>query len=151
MLLFYFLDILGNIFRVFERFFNRSDCNRDFGFLLLILSLLKIQNVWISLIQTGFVDDRKPKCFFVGVGPFRFEEIFDGADGRDVVGDEGFDLGLEVDHLRFVHGDVFEKILDFLVDFERFLVLWVVLAGDLEVVFVGILVAFQRLLVALER
>lgn len=103
------------------------------------------------MIETGFVDDRKPKCFFVGVGSFRFEEIFDGADGRDIIGDKWFDLGLEVDHLRFVHGDVFEEILDFLVDFERFLVLRVVLAGDLEVVFVRILVALERLLVALER
>jgi len=150
MLFFYFSYIFRNILRVFERFINGSYCNRDLSFLFLVLSILKIQNVGISLVQTWFINNREPECLFVGVWSFRFEEIFNGTHSGDLVRDEWFDLGFQVHHLRFVHSDLFEQILDFIIHFKVFIVLGVVLPWDLEIVFILITITVHLLLLTFE-
>jgi len=48
------------------------------------------------------------------IGACKFKEEFWFADGENVVGEKRFELGFELDGLRFVAPDVLEELLDLL-------------------------------------
>lgn len=149
MLLVDFLYVLANLFWVLERFFNCANGDGDFCLFLLVLAVLEVQYLGVSLVQTWLVQDSEAQLLLVVVRPLRFQEVFNGSDSGDVVGNEGLDLGLQVHQLRLIEADLLEQFSHVVCNLQAFVVLRVVLALDEHVLLV-IFVASLQLLLAFE-
>jgi len=96
-----FGHLLGDLLPVFVRLLDAADVDGDGRLLLQVLAQLQVQNVRVSLVHTGFVHHRQAQHLLQSVRPVGLQEVLNFADRRDLVGDEWFEFGFEVDRLGF--------------------------------------------------
>mmetsp|Transcript_40522 Transcript_40522/g.65728 ORF Transcript_40522/g.65728 Transcript_40522/m.65728 type:complete len:232 (-) Transcript_40522:482-1177(-) len=89
-------------------------------------SQLEVKYCWVGLICGWFVQNREALSVVLSIRSWDLDEGIDVPHGWDVVGDEGFDLSVQVDCVGLISPDVLEQLSDLGRYIQRCILGWVV-------------------------
>ena len=105
------IDPTRNFARFLVGIFDRVNIDGGSARHVLALNILQFQYCLVFVIKARFVKNGDTEVFLVAIGLGHLQESIDLSDSGDVVGDEGLDLGIELNLLGLIATDVLEDFL----------------------------------------